>query len=186
MAEPTDEEIAVRVQRGDDQAFGDLMRRYERKITRFGRKFLSVDEDIEDMVQEIFVKAFTNIQSFDPRQRFSPWIYRIAHNHFVDALKEKGREPISFFDLDVFLPHIVARETPDGHVDREELKRMLDLSLNELGPKYREPLILHYFEDFGYKEISDILRIPVSTVGVRLQRGRTMMRRILEKAGQTK
>jgi RNA polymerase sigma-70 factor (ECF subfamily) len=86
MSDSTDEEIAIRVQGGDDQMFGDLMRRYERKITRFGRRFLSVDEDIEDTVQEIFVKAFINIQSFDPRQRFSPWIYRIAHNHLLDTL----------------------------------------------------------------------------------------------------
>ncbi|MBI4789032.1 MAG: sigma-70 family RNA polymerase sigma factor [Chloroflexi bacterium] len=104
MVELTDEEIARRVQHGDDQAFGILMRRYEQKSTRFGSRFLSSHEDVKDILQEIFIKAFVNIQSFDANQKFSAWLYRIAHNQFVDQLKKKSREKISFFDLDVFFP----------------------------------------------------------------------------------
>jgi len=185
MSELTDEEIAIRVQQGDDPSFGILMQRYEQKLTRFGRKFLSVDEDIKDRVQEVFIKAFASIQSFDHRQRFSPWVYRIAHNHFVDALKKKSREKVFSLDLDVFFPHLVAPETADSETHREDLKRMLDKCLNKLDSKYKEPLILYYFEDMDYKEIADILQIPVSTVGVRLQRGKTMMKRIFEESGET-
>lgn len=182
MQELTDEEIAIQVQQGDDQSFGILMRRYEQKLTRFGRKFLSADEDVKDMVQEVFIKAFVSIQSFNSNQRFSPWVYRIAHNHFVDALKKKSREKVSYFDLDVYFPNLVAPETADSETIREDLKRMLDQCLDKLNAKYKEPLILYYFEEMDYKEISDILQIPVSTVGVRIQRGKTMMRKIFEQS----
>jgi RNA polymerase sigma-70 factor, ECF subfamily len=186
MPELADEEVALQVQRGDDQAFGVLMRRYEPKLARFGNKLLAVDEEIEDLVQEIFIKAFVNIQSYDHRQRFSPWIYRIAHNHFVDALKKKSRRRVSYFNLDVFLPHLATSETTDNEANKEDLERILDRSLNKLDPKYKEPVILYYFEDMGYKEISDILQIPVSTVGVRLQRGKTMMKKLFDEESNRK
>jgi RNA polymerase sigma-70 factor, ECF subfamily len=185
MRELTDEEIAIWVQSGSDESFEILMRRYEERLTRFGRKFLSVDEDIEDMVQEVFIKAFVGIQSFDHRQKFSSWIYRIAHNQYVDALKKKGRERVSYFDLDVFFPHAIAPETTGDETEREELKKILDRFLNKLKSKYREPLILFYFEEMGYKEISDILQIPVATVGMRLQRGKTMMKKIFQESGES-
>jgi RNA polymerase sigma-70 factor (ECF subfamily) len=161
------------------------MRRYEAKLTRFGEKLLSTNDDIEDLVQEVFIKAFVNIRSFDTGRSFSSWIYRIAHNHFVDALKQKRGVKLSYFNLDVFFPHLVASETTDSESNREELRRMLDQSLSKLDAKYKEPLILHYFESLGYKEISDVLQIPVSTVGVRLGRGKAMMKTILKQSSET-
>ena len=89
MSLETDEEIAKRVQGGDVDSFGVLIERYEEKIARYARKFLMRGEDVKDIVQEVFIKAYVNIQSFDTRQRFSPWIYRIAHNEFINAIKKK-------------------------------------------------------------------------------------------------
>lgn len=180
MAEKTDEEIAAHVQGGDIQSFGLLMERYEQKMLRFGRKFLSEGEDIKDIVQEIFIKAYVNMQSFDASRRFSPWIYRIAHNEFVNAIKKKSREKISFFDIDALFPHPPSPETADGETNNQELRRALDKCLGKMDSKYREPLILRYFEDLGYKDIAEILRIPVSTVGVRLQRGKAMLKNAIK------
>ena len=78
MAEMTDEEIALRVQRGDADAYGTLIERYQAKLMRYARKFLVDSEDATDIVQDIFIKTYENIQSFDATRRFSPWIYRIA------------------------------------------------------------------------------------------------------------
>ncbi len=88
-AEISDEELARAVQKGDKERFGVLMERYEKKLFRYGRRFLSQKENVEDAVQEVFIKTYQAIQSFDPEQRFSPWIYRIAHNMFVNALKNR-------------------------------------------------------------------------------------------------
>ena len=181
MHERKDEEIASLVQEGDVEAFRELVERYEPKISRYAKRFLFQGDDIKDLVQEVFIKAYVNIRSFDAERRFSPWIYRIAHNEFVNAVKrkQKERENVSLFNFDVLFPHLMAKETADGGMNQKELKRMIDKSLDRLGPKYKDPLILYYFEEMDYKAIADILRIPVSTVGVRLQRGKAMLKKLV-------
>ena len=177
----TDEEIASRVQRGDVQAFGALIARYEQKLARYGRRFLAEKEDREDVMQEVFIKAYVNIKDFDPTRRFSPWIYRIAHNEFVNALKKKGRATTIPLEPDELLPHPAAPERSDREAHLKEMRAALDGALGTLDPKYREPLILYYFEEMDYREIADVLRSPVSTVGVRLQRGKAMLAKIVGK-----
>ncbi|MCH7839351.1 MAG: RNA polymerase sigma factor [Planctomycetes bacterium] len=83
-----------------------------------------------------------------------------------------SRQPLSFFEPDTLFPHTVAKEAADDGINAKELRLMLERCLGELKAKYREPLILYYFEDMNYEEISEIIHIPVSTVGVRLRRGR--------------
>lgn len=177
----TDEEIAVQVQRGETESFGELAERYEAKISRYARRFLFGTEDIKDLVQDIFIKAFVNIKSFDPGRSFSSWIYRIAHNVFINAIKKNTREKILFFDFDLIFPHPIARETADGDLNKQELKNLLDSGFNKLGAKYREALVLFYIEEKNYKEIGEILEIPAATVGVRLKRGRDKLKDILLK-----
>ncbi len=180
MNDFTDEHIASLVQAGDANAFGVLIERYESKLKRYARKFLNSKEDIKDLVQDVFIKSYTNIQSFDLKQRFSPWIYRIAHNVFVNELKKKERGSFIFFDTDTILPHLPAKETTDGELLDAELAAELDTLLNKIKPKYREILVLHYLEELSYREISDILQIPVTTVGVRMNRGRVKLKTCFE------
>jgi RNA polymerase sigma-70 factor (ECF subfamily) len=78
------------------------------------------------------------------------------------------------------MPHLAAKETSDEGMNHEELKTLLNESLDKIGTKYKDPLVLYYLEDMDYKEIADILRIPVSTVGVRLQRGKAMLKKIVK------
>lgn len=172
----TDEVITQRIQSGDLAAFAVLVERYEAKMLRYGRKFLSAKEDIEDLVQEIFIKVYTNIQSFDTEQRFSPWIYRIAHNVFVNELKKKSRRGLGVFDADTILPFIAGRETADQEAIELEQSEEMAAALTHLAPKYREAIVLHYFEGLSYQEISDVLRIPVTTVGVRMTRARAKLK----------
>ena len=182
MVETTDEEIAARVQNGDVDSFAILVDRYEKKITRYARKFLYSPDDVKDIVQDVFVKVYVNIKSFDVKQRFSPWIYRIAHNEFVNALKKKKSEKISFIDFDVLFPHPVASEAADAGVDRRDLRRLLDQSLEKIPAKYREPLVLYFFEEMSYREIADIMHLPASTVGIRLQRAKALLKKTVEQS----
>ncbi len=178
--EKNDESLARAVQQGDSGAFNELVKRYEAKMLRYARKFLFRGDDCKDVVQEVFIKAYINIKSFDPNRRFSPWLYRIAHNEFINAVKKKIRLPFSF-DLDAVFPHPLAKETADSDADRGDIKKMLDRSLERIGPKYREVLVLYYYEDFDYKEIAEILKIPISTVGVRLSRGKAELKQHMTK-----
>jgi len=178
MTNDTDESIASRVQGGDFEAFAELVERYESKLMRYARKFLRDPDDAKDIVQEVFIKAYENIQSFDAARRFSPWIYRIAHNEFVNAIKKRARGPILGIDLDVVFPYLTAGETADDTALERDTKEMLEKFLDELDPKYREPLILYYLEGLSYKDMADILHIPMSTVGVRLARGKSQLQKI--------
>lgn len=176
-ADMTDEEIAARVQHGNAEIFGVLMARYEPKLSRYARKFLTHPDDCADVVQDVFIKSYTNIRSFDTARKFSPWIYRIAHNEFINTIRKKRREPVSFFDPDVLFPHPAAKETADGDLTRADLRGELDQGLSKLSAKYREVLVLYYFEELEYREIADILKIPIATVGVRLRRAKEMLRK---------
>lgn len=174
--EATDEQIAMRVQQGDADAFGELISRYEAKLKRYARKFLNYEHEMEDLVQDVFIKAYTNIQSFDKTLRFSPWIYRIAHNTFVNELKRKSKGGFGIFDADTILPHLPADETADGDLLEEEIKHEIDSLIQNLPPKYKEVVVLYYFENLSYQEIGDILSIPITTVGVRMSRARKKLR----------
>jgi RNA polymerase sigma-70 factor (ECF subfamily) len=180
-SEPTDEEIASKVQNGDVEQFGLLVERYEAKMMRYARKFLFGYHDSEDMVQEVFLKAYANIRGFDVKRKFSSWLYRIAHNEFINAIKKKGREPLTFFDSDTLFPHPVAAENIERDADLKQTQEILNKCLDKLDAKYREPLVLFYFEDLDYQSISEIMHIPVSTVGVRLTRGKVVLRGIYNK-----
>ncbi len=181
MLEKSDEEIVCLVQSGKTDFFGVLIERYEEKIKRYARKFLSNKEDTDDIIQTIFIKAYVNIQSFDIKRKFSSWLYRIAHNELVNHLKK--RKFFSSFDFDVFFPHSVRlhdNET-EKEVNRQEIQKTIDKCLGELDIRYREPIILYYLEELSYKEIADILHLPISTIGVRLSRGKEKLKSIYNK-----
>lgn len=174
----TDEQLAKRVQEGDQNAFGALVERYQEKLMRYARKFLSDQDDAKDVIQDTFIKAYENIQSFDTGRTFSPWIYRIAHNEFVNALKKKQARRTTFtIDFDTLFPHLTAPDTADSAAMERDVKETIEKHLNEIDPKYREPLVLYYIEGMEYKEISEIMQIPISTVGVRLARARALLRK---------
>src|SRR3989344_7350185 len=175
MEEKTDEEITFQVQQGQAESFGLLVERYEKKMQRYARKFLFGYDEAEDLVQEVFIKAYVNIKSFDAGRKFSPWIYRIAHNEFINAIKRRGVESVSLFDIDTFFPHLVSDDSADRKTNRREAKEIIDKGIGKLGPKYREVLALYYFEDLSYQEISEVLRLPVATIGVRLKRARDLL-----------
>ncbi|HWP61623.1 MAG TPA: RNA polymerase sigma factor [Candidatus Paceibacterota bacterium] len=174
----SDEQLAYRVQAGDAEAFGTLVERYEAKLLRYGRKFLSRKEDIEDIVQDVFVSAFTNIKSFDATRRFSPWIFRIAHNAFVNGLRGRSRNPLTMIDFDTLLSHHVEEVPADFEREQLEMRELIDRGLEALPAKSREILVLFYLEEFSYQEIADILRVPMGTVGVRLKRAREALQAV--------
>lgn len=172
----TDEVLATRIQEGDVEMFGEIINRYEAKMQRYARRFLSRSDEVDDLVQDVFIKVYENIQSFNPSLRFSPWIYRVAHNIFVNELKRKSRFGLTSFDPDVVFSLLPAKETADDFTLTSERSAEMESLLNELPGKYREVLVLHYFEELSYQEISDVLQIPITTVGVRITRARKKLK----------
>ncbi|MFZ2621335.1 MAG: RNA polymerase sigma factor [Minisyncoccia bacterium] len=177
----SDEDLAKLVQEGDSEKFGILMERYQAKLFRYGKKFLSNEDNIEDVVQDVFIKTYQNIQSFDISQRFSPWIYRIAHNTYINALKKHSLGPLYLFDFDTLVSHTVVDDPETKEREQKEMKEIVDKGLSKIEPKYREILVLYYIEDLSYKEISEILHIPIGTVGIRLLRAKNILKDIYKK-----
>lgn len=176
-----DEEIVEQVQNGNNELFGILIERYENKILRYAQKFLFNHENAEDLMQEIFIKAYTNIESFNLQMKFSPWLYRIAHNYFLNEIKKKSRRPFLYYiDTDMIFPKLFSKESSDTEILNNELQTMMTSCINKINPKYREILILFFYEELSYKEISDVLRISVSAVGVRLNRAKSALKKILK------
>jgi RNA polymerase sigma-70 factor (ECF subfamily) len=177
----SDEQIAELIQKGEKEKFGILMERYDKKLSNYGRKFLSDKDNIEDIVQDIFISTFQNINSFDPSLTFSSWIYRIAHNAFVNGLKKQQKKALLNFDFDIFVSHLVYEDPAVKEKEYEEMRKIIVIGLDQLKPKYKEAIILYYLEEFSYKKISDILQIPTGTVGIRVKRGRDALKKIYEK-----
>jgi RNA polymerase sigma-70 factor, ECF subfamily len=188
MEEPAsllkDEEIVQLIQSGKVGLFGILINRYESKIGRYARKFIFDKEDISDVLQDIFIKTYTNIQSFDTKRKFSSWLYRIAHNELVNAIKKRKKQTLPFFDLDTFFPYdFFDRDNVNQRIDNQETEKAINQCLGKLEPKYREPIVLYYLEELTYEEIADIMQIPTSTVGVRIKRAKKIMKSFFKKTG---
>ncbi len=177
----SDEQLSMLIQQGDKEKFGLLVDRYQKKLLRYGRKFLLGSENTEDLVQDTFIKAYQNIKSFNAKQKFSPWIYRIAHNTFINALKKKSLNPIYLLNLDAFIPHLQSDDVAANEREQKEIKALLASSMAKLPSHYREILVLYYYEELSYKEIADILRIPAGTVAIRLKRARLKLQHLLPK-----
>jgi RNA polymerase sigma-70 factor (ECF subfamily) len=124
-----------------------------------------------DITQDAFIKTYVNLNGFNTKKSFSSWIYRILHNEAINSIKKYRREVKMPDDFDAADPRHFEED-----LSREETVKMVRKCLDKIPIKYAEPIALFYLEDKTYEEISDILRIPAGTVGVRINRAKKAMR----------
>ncbi len=173
----TDEELIEEIRAKDKELYSEIIRRYETKLAHYLRKFFRDSDQLADVLQEVFIKAYRNLYGFDIKKRFSPWIYRIAHNEALNHIKKNRRESVS---LDESEWEIIDEDIDlKKEVDATLLKEKMEVALLRIKEKYREPIILYYFEQKTYEEISDILRLPRNTVGTLIMRGKKMLKEFL-------
>ncbi|MDD5750719.1 MAG: RNA polymerase sigma factor [Candidatus Pacebacteria bacterium] len=171
-----DEQIARSVQKGDKEAFGLLAEKYETKIKNYIRRFIQEQETVNDIAQNVFLKAFSHINSFNTKLKFSTWLYRIAHNELVNFLKKKKELPL--LDFDVFWPRLNSgKQELEDKAEKTMLAKILEQCLEELPARYKEVIVFYYLENMSYGEIAEILRAPLSTVGVRLKRAKDILKK---------
>ena len=174
--------IIVRAKRGDEDAYAWLLNRYNVTIYNYCRRMVR-GEDARDLAQETFVKAFLSIKSFDETKRFTPWLFRIAHNLVIDYLRKK-RAPTYSLTVDddgetrdvEFADRSLA---PDELISRKEIREAFDAAIDSLETEYKEVLVLRHREGFSYDEIAGILSLPLGTVKVRIHRGREKLKQKL-------
>ena len=178
----TDEEI-VRRTLSDKEAFAPLIERYESKLLRYLERLgVLVREDREDILQNAFVKAYKNLNSFDPTLSFSSWMYRIVHNEAMSFFRAKRSRPQAILSEEgEALITELHDDASDAAADAELRlsQEALGRAFAELEPRYRDALILRFFEERSYAEMSDILEVPVGTVSTLLYRAKRALRELL-------
>jgi RNA polymerase sigma-70 factor (ECF subfamily) len=172
----TDEEVVLHIQSKDQEVYSVIVERYQAKLIRYINSIVHDEAKASDIIQETFIKAFINLRSFDNNKKFSSWIYRIAHNEAINAIK-KNRKEVSFEeDFD-----IQSDENITDNFEKKEIVSKVEKCISKMSLIYSEPLVLYSIEDKSYEEISDILRIPMGTVATRISRAKILMKNICQK-----
>jgi RNA polymerase sigma-70 factor, ECF subfamily len=172
----SDEKIIEIVRSSDKEMYAEIIKRYERKLMRYARYIMEDDHMGADVVQEGFIKAYINLNGFNTKKKFGSWIYRIVHNEAMNMLnKHKKQQPMNEqinFESGINL---------EDDFIKNELVSHTHHCLKQIPIIYKEPLSLFYLEEKSYEEISDILRIPIGTVGTRINRAKGMMKKLCQK-----
>ena len=170
----------------DQDNFLYLMERYEAKLLRYVMRISNLDRHAaEDILQEVFIKTYQNLNDFDQDLKFSSWIYRITHNQVISNYRKIKVRPqfISVGDDDSFLNNLASDFDLIKKINLQDFKKDINKILSKLDIKYREVLILRFLEDKDYKEISDILKKPIGTVATLINRAKKQFKQIYEKQG---
>ena len=179
---PSDEEI-VRRSLKDKEAFALLIERYEAKLSRYLERLgVGVSEDREDVLQNAFIKAYKNLNSFNPTLSFSSWIYRIAHNEAMSFFRAKHARPqvILSEEGEALLTELQDTNADASSFAETRLSREgLASAFAAIPENYRNALTLRFFENRSYTEMSDILKIPVGTVSTLIYRAKRALRAVL-------
>src|SRR5580700_7904442 len=171
-------ELVRLAQSGEEAAFEELIRRHQQRVFGLVNGILRRREDVEDVVQQVFLKVFVSLKRFDLRAAFSTWLYKITVNECWDYLRKKKVRPL-VYETDLSEDQISrldgaasAERPPESPARRAEVQDMLDQLLDELPERDRELLLLKEVEGFSVQELAEILNVNVNTVKVRLFRAR--------------
>ena len=173
----TDEKLIKLVCDQNQELYREVVERYQNKLLRYAGYLMGDDQEAADVVQEALIKAFISLRGFNDKYKFSSWIYRIVHNQAMTQLKRR-KKTVSFEGNDWLTGKLASNEDIVKEYQDKELKKMLSGCLKQIPIKYSEVLVLFYFEEKKYQEISEILQIPMGTVGIRLNRGKKILKKI--------
>lgn len=172
----SDEAVINRILRGEKGLYGEIIGRYEARLLRYARSFTRDQDDAADVVQNAFVKAYVNLRSFRTNKKFSSWIYRIVHNEAMNALA-RTRKSVSLEENEWATNIASSEPSLESTMTQTQGAEALHACLAEMPVHYRDVLTLFFLEGRPYRELSDMLRIPIGTVGTRLARAKAMLRK---------
>jgi len=180
-----DLELLQRCLSGEGAAWEDLLRAYTRKLYNLCYRFTGRIDEAEDLTQEIFVKVYQTLRTYDAAQgTFSTWLHRVARNHLVDHYRRTKKDRVTS-SLEDELGTLEEKPSPGaeplGRVESQERREFLQQGLNRLSPDLREAVVLRDFHDLDYQEIAQVLGVPQGTVKSRINRGRLELARVLKR-----
>ena len=181
-----DRALVARILAGDRDRFTDLVKRYESRVINYVYRITRRYEEAHDLAQEIFVKVFLALDRYDPKYQFSTWLFRIAQNSAIDALRKKSiiEVPIARPSTDEENPR--EREFADGGVSpyramsNKQLASAIETAVANLPSDYRELIQLRHYAELSYEEIATMKKLPLGTVKNKLFRARNLLKETLD------
>jgi RNA polymerase sigma-70 factor (ECF subfamily) len=184
-----DRELAERAAAGIEDAYRELLRRYERPVFSLVYRVVRDRSTAEDLSQEAFVRAFQAIGTFNPSYKFSSWIFKIANNLTIDHLRRRKLDTVSIEGS----PHADTREAlersrinleatgenPERFTENRELGSHIEEAIAKLRPEYRTAVLLRHVEGYGYEEVAEIMEVPLGTAKTFIHRGRLQLKQLL-------
>ncbi|HEX8317892.1 MAG TPA: sigma-70 family RNA polymerase sigma factor [Longimicrobium sp.] len=186
----SDHELVTRAQLGSETAYRELLDRYQRPVFSIIFRMIRDREQAEDLAQETFVRVFNHIGRYDPRYKFSSWIFKIATNLTIDWIRRKelktvsidgSRNAVTSDEMEASAITIVSEdENPEELLEAKELGEEIEQAIGKLRPEYRAAILLRHVEGREYQEIAEIMALPLGTVKTYIHRGRNELRDTLQ------
>lgn len=185
----TDQEVVAHARAGRESGYRELIERYQRPVLSLIYRLVRDRELAEDLVQETFIKVLNALDRYDPRYKFSSWIFRIAHNTAIDQLRKRE---VATLSLDGS-PHadspdsveastlvaVSEDETPEEYAASRQIGEEIERAIGLLRPEYRTAIVLWHVEGRPYDEIAQIMEVPLGTVKTYIHRARNELRKHL-------
>ncbi|WP_026370067.1 sigma-70 family RNA polymerase sigma factor [Kallotenue papyrolyticum] len=172
--------IAASLQ-GSHEAFARLVERYATPVYNLALRMLSSSAEAEDATQEILVRAYTRLASYDPSYKFSTWLFSIANNYCIDLLRRRRAQVVDLDEVAYSLPS--SAPGPEHQALDQEQRAAVARAVNQLPVAYRQMTVLRYYLDLSYEEIAQVTGLPVSTIKTRLHRARRQLESLLAAEG---
>ena len=187
MSDLQEQTLLDLARQGDRDAFGELIRRYQKRVLALTCRLCRSPEDGQEAAQEAFLSAWQALPRFRGEASFSTWLCRLAYNSAMDILRREGRAALhagpSLDDADAGLDLPDPAPSPQSLAERAELRGQIEDALRQLSPMHREILLLREMEQLSYEEIGRALSLDAGTVKSRISRARRNLREILLKSG---
>jgi RNA polymerase sigma-70 factor, ECF subfamily len=187
--QPTDQDLVARARQGSEKAYRELLGRYQRPVFSIVFRMVRDRERAEDLAQETFVRVFNNIDKYDPRFKFSSWIFKIATNLTIDSIRRKevptvsidgSRNAVTADQVEATSIMLVSDdENPEELLEARQLGAEIERGIDRLRPEYRTAILLRHVEGRPYEEIAEIMSVPLGTVKTYIHRARHELRETL-------
>ena len=170
---------------GTQSAFKLLMKKYHDQIANLIFRIIHQQENVEDLTQEVFIKAFASLKSFNDEYAFSTWLYKIATNSSIDFIRKKKLQtfsidkPVAMEESDYTFELPDTTYEPDKHIIQKQRTTVLEEAINQLPDKYKRVILLRHTEERDYGEIAKILKLPIGTVKAHIFRARELLNKYL-------
>ncbi len=180
-----DEELVAAILKGREDRFVELVERYQGRLVNYLYRLLRNLDEAHDMAQEVFIKIYQALEGFDPRYRFSTWLFRVAQNAAIDHIRKRRLKLVTIHRPD---PETGERQDwefpspergPYGHLRNRERGGAIQEAIDSLPWEYRELILLRHFGEMSYDEIAKLKEMPLGTVKNKLFRGRQMLKKQL-------